>query len=359
MVRSHGTGGASTLAPVSEPIPVPGWYAAMAGPPCVPVEDLVEERFPPPLVGAAARLGVFRGALIWLATGRAPLLGLFRNAPGTGTVLFLEALLPRGRRRLVLFEFIGRERARRPVRRAARRLRARLEGIAMRRCLAAAQVLTAFERERYATEHGLPAALFHHIPWPLSRTGADLPTEPPPSRRVVSSGRAYCDWATLLAAADGRGWDLTLICGAAEEAGLRRAAAGVAEVVAELPREEHDARLREAAVYALVLDAVAVSAGQVRLAAAVDAGAPVVATAVPALEGYAEEATAVLVPPRDPGALGQAVDRLLDDPEERRRLRETASRRARAWTYTEYFAAISRLLAELRAERAAQATGTP
>ncbi|HKG36835.1 MAG TPA: glycosyltransferase [Solirubrobacterales bacterium] len=339
---------------MSEPIPVPGWYAAMIGPPCVSHEDSVAGRLPRAARAFPRAPAPVRGALLWLATRRAPLVALIRNAPGTAAFLALEGLRPGGRR-VVLLEFIGRPPARRAPLRLAGALRARLEGLALRRCLAAAQVLTAAEAQRYPAELGLPRGLFHTVPWPLSRTGGKLPPEPPPSRRVVSSGRAYCDWDTLLAAARGRDWDLTLICSEGEEATLRRRAAGAARVAAELPREEHDALLREAAVYALVLHPTSVSAGQVRLAAAVDSGIAVVATDVPALEGYASPESALLVPPSDPVALGDAVDRLLADPAERRRLREAARARGRTWTYDEYFAAVGDLLAAA----AAQTTGTP
>jgi hypothetical protein len=340
---------------VSEAVPVPGWYAAMIGPPCAPLEEAVARRFgqegrlPPGLERAARRFGPVAGALVWLATRDAPALGLIRNSPGTGTVLALDALRPRRRPRIVLFEFIGREPSRRGAVRIARRARAWLEGLAMRRSVAAAHVLTEAERGLYARLYRLPVERFRHVAWPLSRTGAEIPPPPEDSRRVVSSGRAYCDWDTVLAAASGRDWELTLICGEEEHTQVREKAAGIAaEVLCELSREEHDARLREAAVYALVLRETAVSAGQVRLTAAVDSGAPVVATAVPALEGYAEEGTAVLVPPADPKALGDAVDRLLADRSERLRLRGAAIARARDWTYEDYFGAMGELLAEAR-----------
>jgi glycosyltransferase involved in cell wall biosynthesis len=342
---------------VSEVVPVPGWYAAMIGPPCAPLEEAVARRFgrdgrvPAWLERAARRFGPVAGALVWVATRDAPAVGLIRNSPGTGTVLALDALRPRRRRRrrIVLFEFIGHEPSRRAPVRIARRAWAWLEGLAMRRSVAAAHVLTEGERGPYARLYRLPVERFRHVPWPLSRTGAEIPAAPEDSRRVVSSGRAYCDWDTLLAAAAGRDWELTLICGEEEHAQVREKAAGIAaEVLCELTREEHDARLREAAVYALVLRETAVSAGQVRLTAAVDSGTPVVAAAVPALDGYAEKGTAVLVPPADPEALGGAVDRLLADRSERLRLREAAIARARGWTYEDYFGAMGELLAEVR-----------
>jgi glycosyltransferase involved in cell wall biosynthesis len=58
------------------------------------------------------------------------------------------------------------------------------------------------------------------------------------------------------------------------------------------------------------------------------AGRPLVATRVGGIAELTGEHAAVLVPPRDPGALAAAVTRLLDDPEAAARL--AAAARARA-----------------------------
>jgi glycosyltransferase involved in cell wall biosynthesis len=79
--------------------------------------------------------------------------------------------------------------------------------------------------------------------------------------------------------------------------------------------------------------------------AAVEAGVPVVASAIEALDEYVSAGeTAVLVPPGDPDALRRAVDSMLGDPHERRRLRDAALARARQWTYDEYFAEVRALI---------------
>ncbi len=209
-------------------------------------------------------------------------------------------------------------------------------------------VLTAWEAEEYAGRLGVPAGRFRVIRWPLVRDAAVRPGPPvTASPQVVSSGRAYCDWETLFAAARGRGWELLAICGRPDFERVRTLASDAgAEVRCEVSRADHDLALAQARVYALCLDRRAVSAGQVRLASAVGAGVPVVATSVPAIEDYASEETAVLVPPGDPGALGDAVDRLLADPAAALSLRDAAFRRASSWTYAEYFAAIDDLLRE-------------
>jgi glycosyltransferase involved in cell wall biosynthesis len=60
-------------------------------------------------------------------------------------------------------------------------------------------------------------------------------------------------------------------------------------------------------------------------------GRPVVATAVGGLRDAVEDGvTGLLVPPRDPGALRVAIERVLGDPVLRRRLGDGGRRRARA-----------------------------
>jgi glycosyltransferase involved in cell wall biosynthesis len=63
---------------------------------------------------------------------------------------------------------------------------------------------------------------------------------------------------------------------------------------------------------------------------AMRAGVPVVATAVGGVPGLVGDA-AVLVPPGDADALRAALERLLDDPAERRRLAQAGAARAATW----------------------------
>ena len=115
----------------------------------------------------------------------------------------------------------------------------------------------------------------------------------------------------------------------------------------ELPRDEHDRLLGEAAVYAIALRDDAPSAGHVRLMAATDAGMPVVAGRIPALAGYLEDGvTARLVPLHDPGAMRAGIEELLAAPAAAERLAAAARDRARDWTYAEYFAAVRELVGD-------------
>lgn len=173
---------------------------------------------------------------------------------------------------------------------------------------------------------------------------------------VLASGRTSCDWETLFAAAAGRPWRLVVVCGPADldrVTGLNRD--GRARVLVEVPHAEHARLLAEADVYALVLREDLSSAGQVRLMSAVEAGVPLVASDVRALEGYVVPGeTALTVSPGDAARLRAEIERLLADPAERRQLRDAALARAETWTYVEYFEAVRELAVAVLGGRSMQ-----
>lgn len=315
------------------------WYAEMLGEGFTGIDRAIDASFPGWLARLAGRLAPLRGLLVFRLAANRRGVALVRGEAGMGTLLLLEALLRR-RRAIVILELIARRPSRRG-RRALYRAWSRLFAEpAMRRALAGAQVLTEGERARYAQEIGVEVARLRLIPWAASAGAAPAPAAG--RAGVLASGRPWCDWETLFAAAEGRAWQLTVVHG---EADRERVAAlnsrARATTLCEIPRAEHERLLRAAAVYVIALRADAPSAGQVRLMAAVDAGTPVVATRVPALDGYVEEGvSALVVLPHDPDALGAAVERLIEVPAERERLAAAAIERARGWTYGEYFSAI-------------------
>lgn len=320
------------------------WYARMLGGELTDVEATLRARLPSLIYGAARRLGPVRGLAIHTTAGRDGTLALVAGEPGAATAIVLAALT--GRRRVVLLELIApapsSSASRRALRSAWRRLVTRP---AAARAVLAAQVLTATEREECAATFGIARERIQHVPWAWCRD----PAEPPPEGRrtgVVASGRASCDWETLFAAARGRDWELTAICGKRDlplVGALNRD--GAARVLVEVPREEHDRLVRRAAVYVVPLKDVPGSAGQVRLMTATQARTPVVASSVPALADYAVDGeTALLVPAVDPGALGAAVDCLLADQDLAASLAAGAFERAKTWTYPMYFDAVRELI---------------
>jgi glycosyltransferase involved in cell wall biosynthesis len=328
------------------------WYARMLGDGLVDLEALIEARVGPVGARAIRRLPWLRGVLIWLLAGPVGALVLTRGEPGAMTAIALAAWVRR--RRVVVLELIRPPPARSRWRRV---LRAgwwhAIERPAMRRALVGAQVLTASAREDYSRLYGIAADRFQHLPWAWSRDPSE-PTGPARTREgVLSSGRAACDWETLFAAAAGRDWPLTVVCGDRDVAAVRALnGGGRARVRCEIPRREHDELMRAAAVYVIALADHRDSAGQVRLMTATQARTPVVASAVAALDGYAiDRETALLVPPEDPEALRGAIERLLADPATASRLAASAFARGRRWTYPQYFEAVRELIGDAIAGR--------
>jgi len=137
---------------------------------------------------------------------------------------------------------------------------------------------------------------------------------------VVAVGRDLSrDWATLAAAVDGTGWQVELATRPSQLAGIDLPS----EVRAHgyLPHDQYVELLTHAIVVVVPTEVCEYPAGQTVLLEAMALGKACVVTDTPALREYVEhEQTALLVPPHDPSALRQAVQRLLDDESLRRRL---------------------------------------
>ncbi len=285
-----------------------------------------------------------RGLSMAVLAGRDGSLVLTAGEPGTTTALVLSALARR--RRVVLLELLAPPRSPSAWRRALRRLwRRAVVRPAAGRAVLAAQVLTSPERAECSRLFGIGAERIRQVPWAWCRD----PGEAAPAVKrtgVVVSGRAWCDWATVFAAARGRDWVLTVVCGKRdlpEVGALNRE--GAARVLVDVPGPEHDRVVGGAAVYVIALEDQLGSAGHVRLMTATQARTPVVASDVAALDGYVVDGeTALLVPPGDPAPLRTAVERLLARPAEASRLAERAFERATTWTYPMYFDAIRELI---------------
>jgi glycosyltransferase involved in cell wall biosynthesis len=317
------------------------WYTAHLSPSYVPLQPRLQHCFPGPLVRAARRSGVIRGLLIFALARSYDAVILGAHAPGTGTVVLLEALF-RHRRRIVLLEFIHGQ---------AVGWRRRLYPVwftlirrpALRRVLLLAHTLTAFERERYARLYGLPRDQLAFVPWPLRFASDRLPPlMPDENATVLCSGRAACDWETVFRAAQSAAWPLTVVCSASDLPRVERLnLCGRARVLSEISADEHQTLVSTAAVYILCLRETDASAGQVRLMTAVRSGTPVVATLVWGLESYARDGvTALVVNPGDAAALGTRVAELLSDPARRERLRSDAFAYAGRWTMEQYVARL-------------------
>lgn len=141
---------------------------------------------------------------------------------------------------------------------------------------------------------------------------------------VVAAGRDLGrDWTTLAVAADGTGWTVELITRASQLAGL-----DLPDEVIPLgmvDRPDYLRRLAAATVVAIPTEVREYPTGQTVLLEAMALGKACVVTDTPAMREYVEDGrTGVLVAPHDPAALRAAVARLLDDPDERRRIGDAA-----------------------------------
>ncbi len=325
------------------------FFAAELPGAAVSLGDTISKRYPGWYARLADRSGFARGLALFRLGRSHPVVGAVCDARGFWTFLFLEAWLGKHPPRVVVFELIRR----RPSgwRRALYPLWFRIIARpAMRRTLRAGQVLTAWEREKYAGIFAVPAERLEFIPWPLIHRDDELPPfdADPRQQMVLSSGRPACDWETLFEAAAGREWPLTVVCGKKD---LRRLQElnrdGRARLLCDIPFEEHHALLKNASVYVISLMETDGSAGQVRLSNAVRAGAPVVATAIRGLAGYiADEETGLTVRPGDWREMRIAIESLLADAGKRKMLREAAFDRARGWTFEEYIDRMRELLRE-------------
>jgi len=327
--------GVDRTAPVGD-----GWYGILEGTLTLP--DAVgrapwSKRLPPRLLRRLFAVSPTRGLLLFAVSVRHPVVGVAREDPGWGTLLFLRALLGR-ERKLVVFQHILHPR-RHPLRRFLRAY----DRWAIRRALLRGHALTRADLEALPAHYGLPRERFAYVPWPLAM---EAPPELPPTPSeplVVSAGRAYCDWPTVFAAARGADWPLTVVCDRKDRRTVRRLNQDVeAEVLSEIPREDFYALLRRATVSVAAMAEVHTSQGHIRVMDAANHGVPLVVSDTASVADYVEhERTALVVPPGDPAALRAAVDRLLSDPDLRERLRREAFRAAAAWQASDFLATLA------------------
>lgn len=266
-----------------------------------------------PAPGASSGRAVRAAWSMFRAGRRSPAIvtseGTMRPA---GLVVLALALAATRRRRLVLTEFL-------PGRKSGPQ--GRLVDLAYRlllpRTCLALQTMTPGEAVQYARRYGIAAERFRCVPFYFVDDRVEVDVVPVAERSgLFASGKNSVDWDTLLDAAEGQGWPLTLVCTSAEADRIRdRAAAMGIELLSDIPRADHDDRLGRAQVCLVVLQDTGASSGHVRFATAALRRTPVVASEIPGTEGY-EGLAVSTVPPRDPAALRAAVNRALAAPEE-------------------------------------------
>lgn len=194
------------------------------------------------------------------------------------------------------------------------------------------------ECEAQAQQLGLPRAKFVFVP----TAWQDEEIAPEVNRGYVFAlGHSGRDYPTLLEAVNEV--DLPVILAIRQESDLGGVAVPTNVAVRyRTEQSETDALITGATLIVVPLQAQAHSAGQSVLLRAMAQGKAIVVTDTEGIRDYiCDGETAVVVPPRDPGALRAAILRLWGDAAERKRLSANAARAQR-----EYFS-FSRLTERL------------
>ncbi|MGH6839072.1 MAG: glycosyltransferase [Methylocella sp.] len=320
------------------------WYSRELGDIVFPFEKYVEEKMGPRLARFLLRFSVLRALLlIWF--GRDFTLIVPDWYRYGRLICVLQAVLRN--RNIVIFECIDiAVSSKGPIIAAAVLFIYKyVIGPGMRASVLAVQVMTEWELRKFVERFGISEDVLHRVPWPLS--GWDFEFQNSTSTTsgyVMGSGIASCDWETLFAAAQFGNWPLIVACVSKD---LPRITALNKDARAKvLPLDaEHERLVGGATIYALCLKENLKSAGHVRLAIAIAAGVPVVASNVIALEGYfIDGVTAIAVEAGNPAALARAIETLMNEPERRNALAVAARQFAAKFTKQDYFSALRQIL---------------
>ena len=287
--------------PLAGPAVTNTWYGGLV--------DAVQ--LPPP--GPSNRKAVGAAWAMFRAARRSPGIVTSEGSMRPAGLVVLGFLLTLTRqRKLVLTEFLPGRKSGWPGQAVDRAYR-----LVLPRSVLAVQTMTPGEAERYARRYGIEPGRVQCVPFYFvdDRAVADV-VAPDQRRGLFASGKNSCDWDTLLDAAEGQGWPLTLVCTRAEAGRIAGRAGEIGiELLSDIPRADHDARLGRALVSLVVLQDTGASSGHVRLATAALRETPVIASDIPGISGYAELAIRT-VPARDPAALREAVNHALAWPAE-------------------------------------------
>jgi glycosyltransferase involved in cell wall biosynthesis len=238
-------------------------------------------------------------------------------------VACVQTVLRLKRPRHVILQFIMREKT--------DSLKSRVKYAFMKWCFASVALCVCSSRSEcdyYAEAFEWPRSKLAFVPFHTNPAflgkgaGEDCPGY------VVSAGRTFRDYRTLIAAFEDSAVPLTIVASKAS-VGAGPAPANVS-MLYELPLDELTALLARSMVVVLALEDRQISIGQSVLLQAMAMGKPVVATRVNGTIDYVDDMqTGILVPPGDAGAIRAAVALLARDPALRRRLGEAALRRVR------------------------------
>jgi glycosyltransferase involved in cell wall biosynthesis len=347
MIQSRSTSRLPILADATDT-----WYAYHFPDLCDLFEPLLVKNFSPWAIRFASRFAFVRGCLFFLTAQRYSFVLTTTATKAAKTYLFFEALLGKPRKRLIFVEFIQQRKPNSQTIFKSLVYHIWLNWIlkrVLKKSLLIAHVLTESERSQNSELFEIPKERFVFIPWPKrlrDDTWSEGTTATLVEPYVVSSGREACDWETIFKAAEGQDWHLRVICSRRDLPRVRRLnAKGFADILCEIPREDHEREVQRSAVYVLSLLERERSSGHVRISDVTKAGTPIVATAVKGIEGYIDDGeTGLLVPPGDALLLRAAVNRLLADAPYRRILARNAFDQAAKHTREIYMEKIDLLI---------------
>ena len=178
-----------------------------------------------------------------------------------------------------------------------------------------------------ARRFGLPEDRLRFVP--MHTTIAEPQAVAENDGSVLSIGRTLRDLDALVAAARRVAAPFVVVAGAADR--LPEPLPANVRVLRDVPLAESHALLRRAAVVAIPLLPAERSTGQVVLFEAMALGKPVVATRAVGTADYMRDGeNGLLVEPGDAGALANAVERLLRNPDVAKRLAASALADCRA-----------------------------
>jgi len=205
--------------------------------------------------------------------------------------------------------------------------------------------MTNWEREHYAKIFNIEKERFVHIPFPMIRSESPChPVNRESDNYIMSSGRNSCDWGTLMQAAKNLPqYSVIIVHSKKDKRKFKHTALpSNVKLLCDIPLEEHDRLLKRAACFVITLIDTIGSSGHVRLSHAIHLGVPVIVTRASGIEEYVKEGdTAIVVPPRDPVALREAIHQLMASSKLQKKLANNAIRHHQKWTRQDYFDRIS------------------
>jgi glycosyltransferase involved in cell wall biosynthesis len=185
------------------------------------------------------------------------------------------------------------------------------------------------------TQFGVPRHNCQFLPFPVT-------VDPAPSTAdegyIYSAGWAHRDWPTLIDALGRLPYRAILSAG---RVGLRPGLSSRIEVLEQCSPEQGRSLMRNARLVALAFEDTHLPSGPLILLDAMAMGKPVVASDVNGTRDYVDDGrTGILVPPSEPQALSDAIERVMTDPSLRHGLGSAAYSEAAKFTTSAFLDGI-------------------